>query len=407
MAASAVEVSAVSTVGFDVKRAAMRRILMSHLASKHKILIFTLLISLVSCNKPVQTSKPSAEKAVPKTFASPSEAGAAVLAAAQSGDRASLLAIFGPGGEEILFTGDAVRDKASLRDFVTAYMRMNRWGQIKAGGQILYIGADNYAFPVPLGQNPTGQWYFDTAAGKDEILARRIGKNELTAIAACEAAAGSQKQYFRQAHDGETVKQYAQKFVSDPGKQNGLYWPATEGRPSPSTSSATSGKSWLQTPAISPHFSTAISIDPHQTRRFAILAYPAEYRNSGIMTFIIGRDGVVYQKRPGRKDRRSSPGHDGIQSLRRLESGRVALWQRNARSAVTNNFVNRSFDSTCLASDSAMANQVAGPALLMIGIGLNVLLPGIEGNHQNVSRILSCTPKCRALANESVRSLNC
>jgi hypothetical protein len=281
---------------------------MSYLASKHKILIFALLISLASCNKPVEhskpveRSKPAAEKVVPKTFASPSEAGAALLAAAQSGDRAALLAIFGPDGEEVLFTGDAVRDKASLADFVTAYTQMNRWGRIKAGGQTLYIGADNYAFPVPLDQNPSGQWYFDTAAGKDEILARRIGKNELTAIAACEATAGSQKQYFSQTHDGGRVKQYAQKFVSDPGKQNGLYWPVTEGRLSPLDELGDFGKVMAanagdQPPLFNGYFYRILT----KPGRFAILAYPAEYRNSGIMTFVIGKDGVVYQKDLGEK----------------------------------------------------------------------------------------------------------
>src|SRR6185369_3848467 len=108
---------------------------------------------------------------------------------------------------DILFTGDAAQDGTNLRDFADAYKRMNRWGSIKAGGQRLYIGADNYAFPVPLGQNSSGRWYFDTAAGKDEIVARRIGKGELTAIAACEATANAQKRYFSQTHDGQ-VRQY-------------------------------------------------------------------------------------------------------------------------------------------------------------------------------------------------------
>jgi hypothetical protein len=284
---------------------------MSYLASKHKILIFALLISLASCNKPVQPSKPSAEIAVPKTFASPSEAGAALLAAAQSGDRAALLEIFGPGGEEILFTGDAARDKVSLQDFVTAYMRMNRWGKIKAGGQTLYIGPDNYAFPIPLGQNRSGQWYFDTAAGKDEILARRIGKNELTAITACQALAASEKQYFTQTHDGGTVKQYAQKFVSDPGKKNGLYWLATEGRPSPLDELGDFGKSVASNTGDQPplfngyHYRILTRpsdlVNGKMTRGFAILAYPAEYRNSGITTFIIVKDGAVYQKDLGEK----------------------------------------------------------------------------------------------------------
>ena len=135
-----------------------------------------------------------------------------------------MLAIFGPDGNDVLFSGDPVKDKNALQDFVAAYGQMNRWREIKAGGEILYVGADNYPFPVPLAQNSSGQWSFDTAAGKDEILARRIGKGELTAIAACGATANAQQQYFSQTHDGDNVKQYAQKFVSDEGKQNGLYW---------------------------------------------------------------------------------------------------------------------------------------------------------------------------------------
>ncbi len=281
---------------------------MSHFISNHKILTFTLLVSLASCNKPVESPEPSVEKVVPKNFASPSEAGAALLAAAQSSGRAALLEIFGPGGEEILFGGDAARDKASLQDFVTAYKRMNRWGKIKAGGQTLYIGADNYAFPIPLGQNPSGQWYFDTAAGKDEILARRIGKNELTAITACQGLAASEKQYFRQTHDGGTVKQYAQKFVSDPGKQNGLYWPAAEGRPNPIDELGDFGKSVASNtgdrPPLFDGYYYRILTKPGG---FTILAFPAEYRNSGIMTFIVRKDGVVYQKDLGEKTGEVAP----------------------------------------------------------------------------------------------------
>ena len=128
---------------------------MLHFNSNHKALIFLLLIALASCSK---TVVPSAQKTVPTTFASPSDAGAALLAAAQSGDRSALLAIFGPGAEEVLFTGDAVRDGNNLRDFVDAYTRMNRWQKIKAGGEVLYVDAENSVFPVPLGQNASGRW---------------------------------------------------------------------------------------------------------------------------------------------------------------------------------------------------------------------------------------------------------
>jgi hypothetical protein len=172
-------------------------------------------VSLASCSK---SQSPQAVQPVQKTFATTTEAGAAFLEAAKSGDQAALSAIFGPDGKTVLLSGDAVKDKDNLQAFVAAYNQMNRWGAIKAGGEILYIGADNYPFPIPLQQNSSRKWYFNTAAGKDEILARRIGKDELTAIAACNALADAQRQYFSQTHDGDAVKQYAQRVASDEGK---------------------------------------------------------------------------------------------------------------------------------------------------------------------------------------------
>ena len=190
-----------------------------------------LITSLGACNKQENTSP---EKAIQKTFASPEAAGAALFDAAKSGDQATLLAIFGPDAEVVLFSGDPVKDKDAFQDFVTRYTQMHRWREIKAGGQMLAAGTDNWLFPIPLGQNPSGQWYFDTAAGKDEILARRIGKGELTAIVACTAIAEAQDKYFSQTHDGDKVKQYAQKLVSNEGKQTGLYYPVAAGQtPSP------------------------------------------------------------------------------------------------------------------------------------------------------------------------------
>ena len=215
-----------------------------------------------------------------------------------------------------------MKDKNALQDFVAAYDQMNRWREIKAGGEILYVGADNYPFPIPLGRNSSGHWSFDTAAGKDEILARRIGKGELTAIAACSAMADAEQQYFRQAHDGDKVKQYAQKIVSDEGKQNGLYWNASEGKaPSPLGELGDFAKAVGYTnagekpqPFNGYYFGILTKqgtraqggakdyvVNGKMTGGFAILAYPAEYRNSGIMTFIVGKDGMVYQKDLGEK----------------------------------------------------------------------------------------------------------
>jgi Protein of unknown function (DUF2950) len=278
--------------------------------------LFALVISLVSCNKS------GSHEAAQKTFASPDEAGSAFVEAAKSGDQSVLLAIFGPEAKDVLFSGDTVKDKNMLQDFVAAYRQMNRWRSIKPGGEMLYIGADNYPFPIPLAQDPSGRWYFDTAAGKDEILARRIGKGELTAIAACDAVAAAQQEYFTQTHDGDPVRQYAQKFASDDGKHNGLYWQVTDGQPpSPlgqlgsfaKTAGYTNAGAKPQ-PFNGYYFQTLTKqgekakggvkdyiVDGKMTGGFAILAYPAEYRNSGIMTFVVGKDGTVYQKDLGEK----------------------------------------------------------------------------------------------------------
>src|SRR5271157_3462188 len=118
------------------------------------------LMIFASCEK---APKPE-EKVVQETFASPADAGAAFLAAAKSGDEAALLRVFGPDAKDVLFSGDAVKDKDALAGFVEAYGKMNRWRAINAGGEILYIGADNFPFPIPLQQNSAGQWYFNAAA---------------------------------------------------------------------------------------------------------------------------------------------------------------------------------------------------------------------------------------------------
>lgn len=288
----------------------------NNLGAAPKWMSMTLLAALALLASCHQTQKSASENAAQRIFASPEEAGATLVAAARSGDQGSLLAIFGPGGEEVLFTGDSVRDQDNLKGFVASYDQMHRWGNLKAGGKVLYTGGENFPFPVPLDKNSSGQWSFDTAAGKDEILARRIGRGELTAIAACEAAATAEDLYFGKA------KQYTQKFSSDQGKQNGLYWPAAEGdSPSPlgplgdfakALGYANSGdkpqpfngyyyRILTKQGAAAKGGAKDYIVDAKMTGGFAILAYPVEYRNTGIMTFIIGKDGVVYQKDLGEK----------------------------------------------------------------------------------------------------------
>ena len=271
------------------------------------------LVLLASCNK---AEKHASEQVVQKTFASPEEAGAALVAAAKSGDPSALLAIFGPDSKGVLFTGDAVRDQDNLKGFIASYDQMHRWGNLKAGGKVLYTGADNFPFPIPLDKNSSGQWSFDTSAGKDEILARRIGGGELTAIAACGAAAIAQDQYFGKA------KQYAQQFASDQGKQTGLYWPVAEGQAQsplgplgdfakalgytnagdkPQPFNGYYYRILTKQGAAAKGGSKDYIVDGKMTGGFAILAYPVEYRNTGIMTFVIAKDGVIYQKDLGEK----------------------------------------------------------------------------------------------------------
>lgn len=289
-----------------------------------KFLVMTVLASavfLASCAKGQKPSeKVTAEQSTTlRTFNSPTDAGSALFNAAKAADKPALLAIFGAGSEEVLFSGDAVQDKNNRERFIAAYTQMNRWSTRKDGSEILILGADNFPFPIPLKKNDDGRWSFDTAAGKQEVLARRIGHDELVAINVLQDIAGAQLVYFAQAHGG--TKQFAQKFVSDTGQQNGLYWEAVQGRPkSPLAPLAEAAKELGYSHSDKPqpfdgYFYRILTkqgasakggardymVDGKLTRGFGVVAYPAKYRDSGIMTFLVGPDGVVYQKDLGEK----------------------------------------------------------------------------------------------------------
>ena len=184
-----------------------------------------LLITLTGCKS---------NKGSTRTFASPDEAGSALQAAAQTDNEAALQKIFGADAMDVISSGDTVQDKNTARAFSAAYDVMHRWRAVGDDKLILLVGYDNFAFPIPLQKNPDGKWFFDTAAGKDEVLNRRIGRNELAIIDVCNAIAHAQASYFSQLHDDSTTRQYAPKFISDSGKHNGLYWePAQEKLQSP------------------------------------------------------------------------------------------------------------------------------------------------------------------------------
>jgi hypothetical protein len=286
--------------------------------------VFLALVIIVgACSKPDKPAIEHAAVAMPslKVFASPDVAGNGLLDAAKSGDQNALLAIFGPESKELILSGDAVQDKATIDAFVAAFGIMHRWRKIPGDAQVLLIGADNFPFPIPLKKNTEGQWFFDTAAGKDEILSRRIGRNELAVIDACRGAADAQADYFKQLHDGATTRQYAVKFISDAGRQNGLYWPSLGDQPkSPlgplvvfATLEGYDAKPDQHIPfhgyyfrmlnrqgSHAPGGAKDYVVNGKMVGGFAFVAYPAEYRNSGVMTFIINQDGVLLQKDLGK-----------------------------------------------------------------------------------------------------------
>ncbi|HYK36590.1 DUF2950 domain-containing protein [Alloacidobacterium sp.] len=275
--------------------------------------LLPLMILLSSCNKETPTGPRS--QSAQKTFTSPDDAAKALVEAAQSNSRDALLAILGAGSEDIIYSGDATQDKAAIAGFVSDYGAMHRFRDLSDGSELLITGTDNKSFPLPLKQNSAGQWYFDVEAGKKEILARRIGKDETAAIDICAAIADAQQQYFSQPHDG--AKQYAKKFISDEGKQNGLYWPTTEGQPKsplgPLVAYASAEGYKVQQSQHQPFYGYYFAMLDKQgpdakggaknyiingklIGGFAVVAYPAQYRDSGIMTFIINQNGPAFQK---------------------------------------------------------------------------------------------------------------
>ncbi|MGB8889232.1 MAG: DUF2950 domain-containing protein [Candidatus Korobacteraceae bacterium] len=284
--------------------------------------LLAFVMSVASCSKSekLATSEAAHSEAVQKTFASPDDAAKALVEAAKAGNRDALVAIFGPGSQDIIFSGDAAQDKTSLENFTVAYATMNRWRKQTDGSEVLVVGADNNPFPIPLKKNGAGQWYFDTAAGKDEILSRRIGGNELAAMEVVAAMTDAQAEYFSQRHDG--APQYAQKFISDGGEQNGLYWKSPEGQPkSPlgplaAYAAVTEGftpEANKQQPFHGYFYRILTKQGPaarggakdyivsgKMTGGFAFVAYPEKYGDTGITTFIVDQSGVVYEKNLGK-----------------------------------------------------------------------------------------------------------
>jgi Protein of unknown function (DUF2950) len=237
-----------------------------------------------------------------KTFSSSKEALIAFVAGVRDGDSAELGAILGPGSEQVVSSSDSVADKADREKFLKWYDEGHSLVPAQNGDLTLQVGKDNWPLPIPLAHKGD-RWYWDGQAGKEEILYRRIGHNELAAISVCKGIVSAQRDYAASAHDGKPAGAYAVRLVSQPGKQNGLYWQAKEGEPE-----SPAGPMLAQ--AAAEGYDTSGNRTPYHGyyyrmlpagNGFGFVAYPADYRSSGVMTFLVSQTGVIYQKDLGDK----------------------------------------------------------------------------------------------------------
>ena len=247
-----------------------------------------------------------------KTFATPDEAVKALMAAVESNNQDELLAVFGPDAKDLVSSGDDVQDRNSRAAFVKSFKAKHAIIAEDPNTRVLQVGAKDWELPIPI-VLADGRWHFDTAAGKQEIIYRRIGNNELGAIAVCRGTVAAQRDYAAEGHDGLPAGIYAGKLRSDPGKHNGLYWEAADGEPaSPAgpflAQAAEEGyqkgdpyhgyyyRGLKAQGAAAPGGAKSYLVDGVLKGGAALIAYPAQYKVSGVMTFIIDQDGIVYQK---------------------------------------------------------------------------------------------------------------
>ena len=292
-----------------------------------------------------------AQEQVQSTYSTPEEAMQALVSAVKAKDRAALDSIFGPDHAK-LTSGDDVEDNNDLNEFAEAITESAQLQKASDAKYILVVGNNNYPTPIPIVQRQ-GKWIFDTVAGLEEVLDRRIGENELSAINTCRAYAIAQWEYFTQGDwDNDGVAEYAQRFYSTPGERNGLYWETAEGeKPSPlgALVAAARAEGYGSKPLRAPRSSKAATPVPENASNtqplppprvpyhgyyfkilkgqgphasggkysyiingnmiagYALIAFPEKWGNSGVMTFIINQQGRVYQKNLGPDTVRLAP----------------------------------------------------------------------------------------------------
>jgi Protein of unknown function (DUF2950) len=255
----------------------------------------------------------SAQQAGQKTYPTAQAATKALAEALKSNDQSVMLQVLGSEAKDIISSGDDVQDAENRATFAMRYQEMHRLVKEPNGLTTLYVGSENWPLPIPL-VNKAGAWYFDSATARMEILYRRVGRNEISTIMTAQELVKAQKEYAA-SHNGE----FAQKIFSDPGQQNGLYWDAKNGQPeSPigpqvaaavaegytdkkEGASATPYRGYLygvltQQGSHGPGGAKSYVVDGKMTGGFAFIAFPAAYKSSGVMTFMICPNGVVYRK---------------------------------------------------------------------------------------------------------------
>jgi hypothetical protein len=283
----------------------------------HSLRILPAVLLILALGLPL--AAPAATKQ--KSFASPEEAVKSIIVALKDNDDKELAAILGPGSEPLISSGDRVADKAGRVEFVRLYEEKNRIEQVNPDKAVLSIGNQDYPTPIPVVKRGNA-WVFGTSAGKEELLNRRVGRNELEVIDVADTYVDAQREYASKLRGGREALEFAQKFASTPGKQDGLYWKAKEGEEeSPfgplvaqaAAAGYTKGKENKPVPFHGYYFRILKAqgkhadggaynyvVNGHMILGFALVAYPAQYGASGIMTFIVNQDGVVYQQNLGK-----------------------------------------------------------------------------------------------------------
>jgi len=291
-----------------------------HFGWKYVLSITLVLLLIIGAGyAPVQAAAKGIQQ---KTYGSPEDAARALFEAIKSNDVKQINIVLGPQGKDIISSGDEIADRELRENFVKLCEEKIKIEMASDSKAIVLIGEKDWPLPIPIVQKGK-RWLFDSKAGREEILNRRIGRNELAVIKVCEAYVDAQQEFALMDTDGDGLFEYAQKFESSPGKKDGLYWETKEGeKPSPLGPFAARAKKegYLKASAqgrpqpYHGYFYKILNgqgknakggaydyvVNSNMIGGFAVVAYPAQYRNSGVMTFIVNQDGIVYQKNLGK-----------------------------------------------------------------------------------------------------------